>query len=108
MDLTFEEPVVGGVVGRNGAVNFGGLSVLPLGAQVSLTPLGPSGSAINAAMNFLAGDCGKVARAIAEAAAEADPECREEIAAQLRAALVAVECGVAEQVDDGLSNFFSR
>jgi len=108
MDLTFEEPVIGGVIGRSGAVNFGGLSVLPLGGQVCLTPLGPTGAAINAAMNLLAADCGRVARAIVEAAAETSPECRDEIAAQLRAALVAVECGAADHVDDGVSNFFSR
>lgn len=108
MDIIFDEPIIGGVTGRSGAVNFAGLSVYPTGLQVSMTPLGPSGATINAAMTLMAGDCGRVARAIAEAAAQADPTLRDELATQLRAALVAIECGAVDRPEDGISSFFRR
>lgn len=108
MEIVFQEPVLQGVTGRNGAANFGGLQVHAFSGMVELTPTAPNGGALNSRMSLMAGDCGKVVRAIAQAAAEADPGVKEELAAQLRAALVAVECGTAAEPDDGVSTFFIR
>lgn len=108
MDVVFQEPVLAGVTGRNGPANFGGLQVQAFSGMVELTPTAPGGAALNSRMSLMASDCGKVVRAIAQAAAEADPGAKEELAAQLRAALVAVECGATAEPDDGISTYFIR
>lgn len=105
VEIKFREPMVHGVIGRNGYAHFGGISIHPTGKTVSLTPTGPSGNPINAGMYLFADECGEVARAIAESAAEADPGSREKIAAQLRAALVTIESRADEPLDDDISSF---
>lgn len=104
MFITFPETLLHAVTGRNGYLHLSGLDVVPHERKVMVTTVGPKG-AQNAGMTLMASDCGAVARAIAEAAAQADPGAREEIAAQLRAALVTIETGANEDLDDPVSDF---
>lgn len=105
MNIIFPETLLNAVVGRNGELHFGGINLLPLEKRVMMTPLGHKGNQLRAGMVFMASDCGEVARALAESAVKADPGVREQVADQLRAALVAIETGANEELDDSFSDF---
>ena len=107
-EIKFTETVIHGVNGRNGYSHFAGLSVHASGRQVVINPISPNGNNLNAHLNLFGSDGGRVARAIAEESAKASPESREEIAAQLRAALVTIESGADDKLDDDISSFAAR
>lgn len=105
VDVKFGETVIFGAMGRNGLAHMAGLTVQEFDKKVRIAPLRVDGGVMNASMMLMASDCGRIVRAIAETAVAASPADKEEIAAQLRAALVTIESGAHEALDDTVSSF---
>lgn len=105
--IEFDDVIETGALGRNGWFRVSGAQVEATREGISIEPITGRGEIGRARIVIPQENAAEVARALIEQAIRSRPDLREAIAAELRAAVIAVEDGIGNGMEDTISTHFA-